>query len=186
MAVCGVRFGFFATTNLRAVRDVRRRLLALQIDVCRMLSAAVAGRDALSDTFARAAASPSGYHRNHETDTAVAFSNGQAVAFAGPSSTHLEMAVKLTVHVEVGYCRLGGHPRDMFLLELQRLLESGVSKRLRACPNCRTLFLRNRRQAYCTEVCRDRLYWKTSAAAERARLKYYEKNNWTLGARKKK
>jgi hypothetical protein len=186
-AVCGVRFGFFAPGNARAVQRVRRSLLALQSDVRGILESVVAGRQAHADALSRAAASPLKFHRSDETDTDV-YVGETTVTFGGPKTPHLATAIRVTVHVGLGYCRLGGAARDMFLLEVQRLLDSNVSERLRACPNCGTPFVRIRRQAYCSEECRDRNYyeeWKKRPEAEASRRRTYAKNGWTRGARKK-
>jgi hypothetical protein len=187
MSVCGVRFGFFAPDNQRMVRKVRRSLLPLQADVLRMLTSFVSGRRAAEEALARAAASPLHHYRSEKNDTDT-YVGDISVVFAGPGTPHLATPVRVTVHVGQGYCRLGGPARDMFLLEVQRLLDSNVSERLCACPNCGTLFVRIRRQAYCSEECRDRNYyeeWKTTPQAEAARRRFYAKNGWTRGARKK-
>ncbi len=78
-----------------------------------------------------------------------------------------------------------GAPVDAFRVALGLWLMSGEGRQVRPCPECGALFYRIRRQIYCSAVCTDRATWRAYPAEKKAeaRAKYYEQNNWTLGAR---
>lgn len=61
-----------------------------------------------------------------------------------------------------------------------------VGGRVRRCPHCQSLFVRVRRQIYCSSTCTDRATWKKYPERKKraARLKQYEKHGWTFGRRK--
>jgi hypothetical protein len=50
-----------------------------------------------------------------------------------------------------------GATRDLFLLRILRLLGQVNTAGLRRCPECDTVFLRNRNQAYCSRTCVNRV-----------------------------
>jgi hypothetical protein len=52
-----------------------------------------------------------------------------------------------------------GNVRDMFLYVLARVLaQPGMSDRVRICPGCMKLFLKVKRQKYCSQRCSNRVY----------------------------
>lgn len=74
---------------------------------------------------------------------------------------------------------------EVFQLVLVYLLSEPVGARIRKCPECGEIFLRVRRQLYCSDTCTDRVTWRNYPPVKkrRARKKQYEKHGWTLGAR---
>jgi hypothetical protein len=83
--------------------------------------------------------------------------------------------------------RIGGSLRAGFLWTLAFVVAGPAGRRLRACPQCGTLFVRTRRQIRCSDRCTDQANWASySDEAKRqwpSRKKAYEENGWTLGAR---
>jgi len=54
-----------------------------------------------------------------------------------------------------------GEPRDVLLYRLIRLLESSADiQRLRVCPGCQRIFLKVKRQKYCSQKCANRSYMR--------------------------
>ena len=84
--------------------------------------------------------------------------------------------------------RIAGSVRAAFLFTLWYLFASKAGDRVRACPECGRIFLRVRRQIYCSPKCTNRATWRNypEQKKRRARQKYYDKYGWKLGARKKK
>lgn len=57
-------------------------------------------------------------------------------------------------------------PREVILYRLIRLLESSVNtKRLMICPECRRIFLKVKRQRYCSARCASRAYMRKYRAS---------------------
>ena len=80
-----------------------------------------------------------------------------------------------------------GAPRDVYLEYLFHLaIHVGVD-RIRRCPapDCGRLFIRERRQKYCTRECTNRALWSSYSPKQKRkwRQKQYDKNGWTVGAR---
>ena len=54
-----------------------------------------------------------------------------------------------------------GDPRDVLLYRLIRLLESSANtRRLQLCPECGRIFLKVKRQKYCSQKCANRAYMR--------------------------
>jgi len=81
-----------------------------------------------------------------------------------------------------------GAPPATFRVALAFLLFSEAGARLRVCPECKTLFVRVRRQLFCNPPCTDRATWRAYPAEKkrRARAKHYAKYGWRLGARSRR
>lgn len=81
--------------------------------------------------------------------------------------------------------RIGGSVHDAFTMALALLLATDAGRQLQSCPECGAIFVRVRRQRYCTAKCTDRATWRNYPAEKKrvARAKQYAKQGWTLGAR---
>lgn len=65
-----------------------------------------------------------------------------------------------------------GRPRDLFLHLLFSSFEHGPVDRLRRCPECQILFVRRRKQMYCSERCNNRVTarkWRAKPAVKKKR-----------------
>lgn len=84
--------------------------------------------------------------------------------------------------------RIGGSVRAAFLLTLAFLIAGKGAVPVLKCPECGRLFVRVRRQKYCSSTCTDRAVWRNYPEHKKraARLKWYEKFGWELGARSKR
>lgn len=173
--VSGVRFDFFVPDDARnasKVRKLRAALRRLQTDTNLMLATRIAARDRSREGFQRAAAEPLfgsvGYFQSREGSSFYTSQSVQFVSF-GDRAPHLHTPLRLRVEIGMDYCRIGGSARDMFLLEVQRLLEDSVSELLRSCKGCGRVFVRRKRQEYCSKQCHNRTYWPKYVATERGR-----------------
>jgi hypothetical protein len=83
--------------------------------------------------------------------------------------------------------RIGGSAKDGVLLSLAFLLATEAGKRVVRCPECGRIFMRVRRQIYCTARCTDRATWRAypEHKKRRARKKLYDQHGWKYGARTK-
>jgi hypothetical protein len=70
-------------------------------------------------------------------------------------------------------------PREVLLYRLMRLLESSANtSRLQICPECRRIYIKVKRQKYCSQRCANRAYireWRSSKGESKANHKQYEK-----------
>ena len=84
--------------------------------------------------------------------------------------------------------RLQSGVRTGFVLALGFLLAGAEGERVRDCPWCRRLFVRTRRQIYCSRECTNRATWASYPEAKKraSRKRQYDKQGWSLGARRKK
>ena len=84
--------------------------------------------------------------------------------------------------------RFSGTTLSCFVLTLAFLLKGRAGERVAKCPECRRIFVRVRRQLYCTPKCTDRATWRNypEDKKRRARKKYYDSQGWTLGTRSAK
>ena len=84
--------------------------------------------------------------------------------------------------------RFGGSTRSCFILTLAYLLKSSAGERVVKCPECGRIFVRVRRQKYCTPKCTDKATWRNYPEDKKrqSRKKYYDSQGWTLGARSAK
>lgn len=83
---------------------------------------------------------------------------------------------------------IDGDAVDVFCVMLAQLLSvSDLGARVRKCPECGRLFLRIRRQLYCSDRCTDRATWRNypESKKRRSRQPLYDLNGWKMGARKK-
>jgi hypothetical protein len=83
--------------------------------------------------------------------------------------------------------RIGGSLRAGFLLTLWFLLISEAGAPVMRCPECKSIFVRVRRQKYCKAQCTDRATWRNYPAEKKrnrpSRVAAYKENGWTVGAR---
>jgi hypothetical protein len=107
--------------------------------------------------------------------------------FDNEGSLSVPVAVNLTIGV--WGTELEGSLPNMFLLELYALLHEPAARQLARCPECGLLFVRVRRQRFCSTPCGGRARWrayKESGRADEApsRRRLYDANGWTQSSRR--
>lgn len=169
-AFSGVRFDFINHRDVAKLRRLKRKIAGLQDEVRQVLATYLDGRE-----------------RKERIESGEADLEMLKLA---ASSQPIRLGFSLETNGR--YCALLGTARDMFLLELQRLLDgrtSDVAQLLGRCPGCSKPFVKNRKQKYCTPKCRDSSYWQhyvVIGRAEEARKREYDKYGWIRGNRKRR
>ena len=74
-----------------------------------------------------------------------------------------------------------GAARDQFLLQLLYALGRDAPDRVRRCPECQRLFVRDRKQQYCTRKCINRFLARKWRASEPVKEKRRQKARVTYG-----
>jgi hypothetical protein len=179
---CGARFDVLAPGDSRQLQHLRRNLSRLQRDARWMFAEFLRSRLRVE----RARVAPF----NAFTDGAIStyvYPSGMTVEFVD-GVRRPSLLIRVSLEMWAGCCHLSGSARDKFLLELQRLLDSPVSARLRACPYCGSVFVRTGRKEYCTEQCRNQGYWKEYKKREdfeAKRVRQCASQGWARGVRRK-